>query len=214
MNTTLLRAVLVAIAASGGVTCASAQQPTQTGALGVWFGGEAIPRALDPGCGNVTGTEGGWTAGALASVPVGSFSVEGRISRHWGYDLLCPGGLRDRIGIHTLRTPDLPAGDFTKTDLRARVDSGLFVFALGGGWAWSKDVPFVVSSFGARVGRSVRFGADLEWSSYRIAWLSRTVEFDNDGSEVRILRSDSYEEWAGAFSLRFVLEVPLGTTPR
>lgn len=179
----------------------------------MWFGGEAIPRALDPACGNVTGAEGGWTAGALASAPVASFSVEGRISRHWGYDRLCPGGLRDRVGIHTLRTPDLPAGDFTKTDVRARVDSGLFVFAVGGGWVWSKDLPFVVSSFGARVGRRVRFGADLEWTSYRIAWLSRTVEFDDDGAEIRVLENDAYEEWAGAFSLRFVLEVPVGMLP-
>jgi hypothetical protein len=196
---------------SGACLSATAQQPDPGVLLGAWFGGEAIPQALDPGCGNTSGTEGGWTFGAHISVPIGPLLLEGRVSRHSGADYLCPGVLVDRTGVHTIRTPDLPFGDFTKTDARLRLDLGpWFVVGLGAGWAWSKDVPYLTSSVGARAGDSVRFGADLELTSYRIAWRGRTSEFDEGGEEVRVLARDFYHDWGGAFSLRFVLEVPVG----
>lgn len=178
--------------------------------LGAWFGGEAIPQALNPGCGNTTGTEGGWTFGGHLAVPVGSLFLEGRASWHSGVDYLCPGVLMDRTGVHTITIPDVPFGSFAKTDARLRVEFGPWlVLGLGAGWAWSKDVPYLASSVGVRGGDTVRFGADLEFTSYRIPFRSRTSEFDHV-EEVRVLSRGSFTDWGGAVSLRLLLEVPAG----
>ena len=194
----------------GAASSLSGQQSGSGLKLGAWFGGEAIPQALDPGCGNTSGTEGGWTFGGHVAVPLGSFHLEGRASWHSGVDYICPGPLVDRTGVHTISNPDLPFGDFAKTDARLRLDlDSWFLVGVGLGWAWSKDVPYLTSGLGVRVGETVRFGADLDYTSYRIPWLSRTSEFDV-GEELQVLGRESYVDWGGAFSLRLVLEAATG----
>jgi len=195
---------------------ASAQNSDVSLSLGASVAGGSIPNALNPTCGNSAGREGFKSVGWLLILSSGRAALEGRMARHWGREYLCSGIiLIPDAGVHTMRSSRLPVGAFTTTDTRLRLTFGSYTVGLGGGWAWSKDVPYVTSSVGVSGAYGpVRFGADFELTAFRIPWDSRTERYDEDGFVVQVLSERSYFGWETAPSLLFVFEVPLYPRPK
>ena len=206
-----------ALVACGSISGVAAQAPAGEArilslAVGAFYAGESIPQPMNSRCGHTAGREAGDNLGIVVSGRVGRFSIEGRVGNHYTTDYVCPGSLRDVAdGVHTFRVPDMSAGDFGTTDLRLRIGlgrGGWLDLAAGGGWIWSKEVAYVTSSVGLRHGASLRYGVDLEVTTYRLPWLSRTATYLG-GSMIEILNERPYREWATGLGLRLVLEVPI-----
>lgn len=177
--------------------------------LGVWFSAESLPRAMDPNCGNSQGHRESYALGALVVIPVGRLSLRGSAGVHRRPEFFCSGVLIDRNGIYTIPSSRLAAGDFATTELVLQTSvRNWFVFGLGGGWAWSKNVPYLTSIVGVRFGRGLRLGGDLEITSFRVPWISRTAEYE-EGFIVSVLADDFYHDWGSAWSLSFVLDLPV-----
>lgn len=207
--------ILVALAAVGAPAHAQSgpleTDPGRPAVLGMWFGPESLPSAMDPSCGRSEGTTDGLLAGASVLVPVGPLALEGSVARYFGRKLACPGGLLERNGVHTSHDSQLRVGDFTTTEatLRLSLDRGArLVVGAGAGWAWSKDVPYATWSVGFRGGHALQAGVDVAMRLYRIPWKLHTGEYAF-GEEVRVIADESYHDWMRAIVVRLGVAYPL-----
>lgn len=190
----------------------TAAQDVRSSFVGAAVGAGNLPEPLLENCAG-SRNERSWS-GSLevrGGLDFGAVAVEGRASFHDALPL--PGddcfssSPAHESGIHTdVEYPFEQSGlTATTLQLRSLLPVPGLTASLGGGWAWSQELPLVVIGAGYRTGRQLRLGVDAELLLFRIPLDRVTREWDQ-GEIVRTMSTRREHEWDAGLELRFVVE--------
>jgi hypothetical protein len=217
MNARRDSVALVAMLVLGAAPALSGQGSDPRPTLGVSYGVESVPTALDPVCAYSDPRHTDGALGGYLAFPIGPVAIQPGITVHPRGEINCADALIEHHGVATTRLRHVPGGDFITVDLRLRLGSartGWWHATVGGGWVGSgKALPYVAGSIGTRFGVPLRVGFDVDLRYYRIPSVIRTAEYDM-GAVLAVLSQVARVDWERSTTFRIVVELPTGRDAR